>query len=55
MTCGRALTSAAPVPRLIVPTGRWTDPALPGFLGIQLLARYLPQTCGYPAAEMRSG
>jgi hypothetical protein len=39
------------VPRLIVPTDRRTDPVLPGFLGIRLLARYLPQRCDYHATS----
>ena len=37
------------MPRLIVPTDRRTDPVLPGFLGIQLLGRYLPQRRDYHA------
>jgi len=37
------------MPRLIVPTDRRTDPVLPGFLGIQLLVRYLPQRRDYRA------
>jgi len=53
MARGRALARAEPVPSLIVPIRGRSDPALPGFLGIQLLTKYLPQKRDYRAITAR--